>query len=890
MSEVEIMITWLRQSLHRLRSLFLRTQLDCDLDAELRSHLDMAVERNLAQGMNREQARRQALLDFGGVEQTRQIYREGRGLPFLDTLFQDLRFAFRMLRKSPGFTAVTVLTLALGIGANTAIFSYVNAWLIKPLPYPQADRLMVLLSHNAKQGWTSKDVTSTADFLDYQEQSTSFEQFAYWTSWYFNLSSGGPPHRVDGGLVSWNFFQTLGVRPILGRTFLATEAQPGSSHVAILSQGLWESRFAGDPHVIGRTIRLQSDPYTVVGVLPSDFQFPLMGTANIWAPLALLDKERADRHGSWFQAFGRLKPAVTQQQAAAEIATIATRLAKLYPATNTNLTSLLSPLPYEIGKNEGVEQILMCFWMVALVLLIACANVANLMLARAVGRRKEFAMRGALGASRPRLIRQVLTESLLLFSAGCGAGALLAAGGVNWIEHAIPERIRGFLVNYGRVDLDGTTFAYTLGIALLCAVMFGLAPAFQSSDFEFTSALKETRGALSAGWRAARIRRILIAGEIALAIVVLTSTALLVESLAHMVYGDLGFQPKNVMAAQLVLNKYSSDSQVRNFYDQVLTRVRALPGVVSAGAGEYIPFTDSNQVERIHIVGRPAERAGEEHGAQYSAVTPDYFSTMQITLLRGRLIEPRDGPDAPKVAVINDALAREQFPNENPIGQQIAIPLQHKTWTIVGVVHNVKQFTLSDLPDPQLYVSAAQFPTAYMSVVARTSRPAPHLAAAIRNVVWSVDSEQPVSSVRTLGDLITEQNTLMRITTQVVGSFGVLALILGAVGIYGLMAHSVGQRVQEIGIRMALGASPREVMRLVLSQGLQLTLVGVVFGVFGAAGVTRTLSSMLYGVKASDPATFVCIAIFFTLVALAACYLPARRGARVDPMVALRHE
>ena len=752
-----------------------------ELSDEIRTHLEEKKEELVAGGMPRKDAEAAARREFGNATLLEEDSRAVWKWAAMEDFLTDLRYGLRTLRKSRGFAAVVILTLALGIGANTAIFSYVNAWLIKPLPYPEASQLMVLLSHDVKKGWTSKDVTSTADFLDYEKQNTSFERLASWTSWNFNLTSDGPPDRVDGGLVSWNFFQTLGVQPILGRPFSEEEAQPGASHVAILSRGLWQSRFAADPQIIGRTVKLQGETYTVVGVMPANFQFPLMGVANIWAPLALDDKQRADRNGSWFQAFGRLKPGVTQQQGAAEAGSIAARLEKLYPQTNMNLTSLLSPMTYQIGKNEGAQQIVMDFWIVGLVLLIACVNVASLMLARASGRAKEFAVRGALGASRGRLIRQLLTESLLLFSAGGFAGALFAAWGNQWIAAAIPERVRGYLVNYGQVELDGTTLAYTFGIALLCGVVFGLAPAFESTGLDFTRALTESGGRASGSRPAARLRQIFVAGEVALAVVVLISTALLVESLVHMVYGGLGFRTQNVEVAQLVVppNKYSSEAQVRNFYDQALARIRALPEVASAGASEYIPFGDSNQVEHIHVVGRPAAQPGEERGAQYTAVTPEYFSTMQIPLLRGRLIELRDGAGAPNVAVVGETLAKEEFPNEEAIGRQIEIPLRHQSWTIVGVVHDVKQFTLSDAPEPQLYVSAAQFPSGYMSIVARSSRTAPELAGAMRDAMWSVDSEQAVSKIRTLDDLISEQNTLMRVTTQVISFFGVLALFLG---------------------------------------------------------------------------------------------------------------
>ncbi|MFZ0036533.1 MAG: ABC transporter permease [Candidatus Acidiferrales bacterium] len=810
----------------------------------------------------------------------------------MNNFIQDITYALRALRKSPVYAIIAIITLALGIGANTAIFSYVNAWLIKPLAYPQADRLMVLLSHDTKQGWTSNGVTSTADFLDYEKQDTAFEELASWTPWFFNLTSDGQPERVAGGLVSWNFFQTLGATPMLGRVFLPEESQPASSHVAILSRGLWQSRYAGDPQIIGRSIKLQGETYTVVGVMPASFQFSLMGIANIWTPLALDEKQQADRVMGWFSAFGRLKPGVTQAQAAAEITGIASRLEKLYPQTNTNATTLLSSMTFEIGKNEGTQQVMILFWIVGLVLLIACANVANLMLARAARRTKEFAVRSALGASRARLARQLLTESLVLFTAGGAAGVLFALWGVHWIADSIPARIRGYLVNYGRVDVDFNTLAYTLGIALVCGIIFGLVPAFESTGLDVNGALKESASQASGSRRGAWLRRGFVAGEIALAVVVLISTAMLVESFVHMVFGSLGFQPANVVTAPLVIpkSKYAGDPQVRNFYDQVMARVHALPGVVSAGASQYVPFGESSSTVVIHVTGRPPAQPGEEIGALYSAATPDYFSTMQIPLIRGRLFGSGDGEGAPNVILIDETLMRQQFANEDPIGKQMDFGDKHTVGTIVGVVGDVKMYSTSDRPHREMYVPSAQFPSAYMSIVARTAGPAPDLPAAIRNAVWTVDSEQPISLVQPYDDVISEQNAGNRILTQLAGFFGVVAMLLGAIGIYGVMSYTVEQRTREMGIRMALGASPGDVTRIVLWQGLKLSLVGVVIGMIVAAGTTRGMVTLLYNVKAGDPITFFGVAAFFTLVALAACYIPARRAMRVDPMVALRYQ
>jgi putative ABC transport system permease protein len=882
----------LNDVLIRLRALFRRKTVEGELHDELSFHFEQHARKLVEAGMSREEATRQARLEFGGDDQIKEECREARGLNLLETFVQDLRYGLRTLGKAPGFAAIAILTLALGIGANTAIFSYVNAWLIKPLPYPQSDRMMIFLSHDTKKGGTGDSVTSTADFCDYQAQNSSFEELVPYTGWYFNLTGDGPPDRILGGLVGWNFFQALGAHPLLGRTFLQTEGLPASSHVAIISRGLWESRFAADPRIIGRTVTIQGETYSIVGVMPANFQYPLMGVANMWAPLALDDKQRNDRAMSWFQAFGRLKPGVTQQQAGAELSSVSARLEKLYPQTNTNQTMVLSPMLFEIGKNEGAQQILACFWIVGLVLLIACANVANLMLARASRRTKEFALRGTLGASRGRLIRQLLTESLLLFVAGGAAGALFGLWGVHWIENSIPERIRGYVVNYGRASLDLTTLSYTFGIAVLCGIVFGLAPAFGSSGVDLNRSLREASGQIPGSRLAGRLRSAFVAGEIALAVVVLICTVLLVKDFARSVYGDLGFQPHNLMVTELAIppTKYKTAAAIRSFHDQVLARVQALPDAASAATGQYVPFSESNQVKVIHIVGRPPAELGEELGAQYTAITPGYFQTMQIPVARGRVLEPGDGPDSRKVVIINETLMHQQFAEQDPIGQQLEIGDNHDISTIVGVVHDVKLFSLTDRPMREIYVSAAQFPSGDMAIVARSDRPTTDLANEIRSAVWSVDADQPVSTVRTMDDVITERNSGDRILAQLLAFFGVLALLLGAIGIYGVTSHSVQQRVHEIGIRMALGASSGQVLRMIVGQGLKLALVGIACGLLVAAGAARAMASILTTVKASDPITFVAVPVFFTLVALAACYIPARRGAHVDPMVALKYE
>lgn len=809
----------------------------------------------------------------------------------MQTLWQDLRYGVRMLAKSPGFTAIAVLTLALGIGANTAIFSYLNAWLIKPLPYPQSDRLFILESHDKKRGWTSESLSSTASFLDFQKQNTSFDQTVGWTSWNFNLTGDGTPALIEGGRVSWNYFDVLGARPILGRTFTQDEDGPSAQHVAILSQGLWQSRYASDPKIIGRNIKIDGEAYNVVGVMPGAFQLPLMGVANLWTPLSLTDKDRADRGSSWFSAFGRLKPGVTHEQASVECAAIFGRLESQFPQTNTNLTLLVTSMQDIIGQHEGVPQLEICLVIVGLVLLIACANVANLMLARATARTREFAVRGALGATTPRLARQLLTESILLFFAGGVGGAFFGLWGMKFIDSWIPGHVRGFLVNYGHVDLDVTTLIFTLGVALLCGLVFGLAPAFENARLDVNRTLKEASGQASGSKRGAHLRQIFVAAEIALAVVVLISATLLVKSFVISVRSNPGYNAENLMIAQVALpkTKYAQDWSQRNFTEDVLARIRALPKAVSVGAASSVPYGGFGQAVEVQAVGKPAPRPGEQRGARYTAVSRDYLSTMQIGLVEGRLFNSADEQGSPSV-IINQTFARQFWPNEDPIGQKLQFGQQHAVCTIVGVVQDIKMFYVRAQAERQMYVPLAQFPSATLGFAVRTSGDSPAMATATRDAIWSVDRDQPVSSVEPLETLITIANAGNSVINKLMVFFSALAMFLGIIGIYGVMAHLVSQRTHEIGIRVALGATPWQVLRMVMSHGLKLALIGISVGALLALGATQGLANQLYQVTPYDPPTFVGVPLLFALVAFAACYLPARRGTRVDPLVALRYE
>jgi putative ABC transport system permease protein len=875
-----------------IKHLFSRGRDFSDLSDEMRAHLEEKIEELVARGMSRKDATHAARRAFGNLTLTEEDSRAVWRWPSIEDFFSDLRHGLRLLAKSPEFTAVAVLTLALGIGANTAIFSYINAWVLKPLPYPHADRLTMFLSHDKKNGWTGEHLTSTASFLDFQNQNSSFEQTTLWAGWNFNLTGDGPPALVEGGRVSWNYFDALGAKPILGRTFTPEEDQSGAAHVAILGEGLWKSRYAAEPKIIGRGITIDGEPYTVVGVMPGTFQFPLMGIANLWTPLALTDKQRADRGSSSFSAFGSLRPGVTLQQAEAECAAIFGRLERQFPQTNTNLTLLVSSMTDEIRRKEGGPELLICLAIVGLILLIACANVANLILARATNRTKEFAVRGALGATRNRLLRQLLTESILLFFLGGAAGTLFGFWGMRWIEFQIPGHIRGYIVNYGHVDLDTATLGFTLAITLLCGLIFGLAPACANSRLNLNQTLKEVSAQASGSNRGVRLRRIFVAAEVALAVVVLISATLLVKSFLISVRSSPGYNPANILVVQLALpkTKYAEDSRLRNFDDDVLARIRALPQVLSVGAANSVPFGGFGRWVGVEAVDKPLPQPGERRTAQFTSVSTDYFSTMQFALLKGRWFTSEDAPGNLPSAIISQTFAQHYWPNEDPIGKQVRFGEQKTVCAIVGVVNDIKMYYLRARPEMQMYVPLAQFPSPTLGFVVRTSGNPAMMAAAIRDAIWAVDKDQPISSVEPLDTLMAIVDAGNRVITQLMVLFGLLAMFLGAIGIYGLMSHLVAQRTSEIGIRTALGATPFQMMSMIVGQGLKLALLGVAIGVLVALGAARLLASLLYQVTPSDPLTFIGVPILFAIVAAAASLIPARRAMNVDPIVALRYE
>jgi putative ABC transport system permease protein len=796
----------------------------------------------------------------------------------VDTLLQDLRYAARTLTRSPGFTLVAVFTLALGIGANTAIFSVVNAVLLRPLPYAEPERL-------ASAGWLMR-----GDYLVARERSRSFEELAlYRASVGFNLSAAGEPERVTGAHASPDLFSILGVAPLLGRTLLAHEERPGEDGVVVLSHALWRQRFGGDPAVVGREVMIDSEPRTVVGVMPPGFDFPA-GDALLWVPLPL---DPADPVALWGggggQSLGRLRAGVTPAQAQAEIRALASEMRE----ANT----LWTPPP-EYGMEREVTalqeqmvgevrtRLLVALGAVGLVLLIACANVANLMLARAAARRKEVAIRTALGAGRFRLIRQLLTESTLLALLGGAAGLALAFGGVRLLIGGLPADTP----RVAEIGIDVGVLGFAAAVTLLTGLLFGLFPALRTSRQDLHAALRGGRGA-SEGAGQRRLSSALVAGEVALAVVLVIGAGLLIRSFWTLLRVDPGFRVESIVSARITPPeiRYGQAAQQRAFYGELLARTEALPGVSGAALVDRLPLVGGFAGLAFEVEGQPFVPGTAAPMVETRRITPDYLRLMGIPLLSGRPLADADREGAPDVALINEAMARQHWPGEDPVGRRFKPVWWQNRWiTVVGVVADVRQYGLASAVEPEMYRPFAQEPAGTMMLVARTAAEPPVLAANLRSTVAAVDPEVPVSEVLTLEQVVSRSVAAPRFTMLLLAVFAAVALLLGAVGIYGVVAYSVTRRTREIGVRMALGARVEDVARLVIGQGLLLTLVGVAIGLVVALAATRVLSSLLYGIEPTDPVTFLAVPLLLTLVALLASYLPARRATRVDPLVALR--
>jgi putative ABC transport system permease protein len=870
-----------------------RRRAEVELEEEIRTHLELETEQNIEAGMSPEEARYAALRTFGNVALYKEDSRTMWGFRSLETLWQDVRFGMRMLVKNPMFTAIAVVALALGIGANSAIFSVVNTILLRPLPYHDPERLVMVWEDDTKGGFP-KDTPAAANFIDWREQNQVFEDMAAIASESFNLTGDGEPERIDGRRVSASLFPLLGVEPHLGRVFLPEEDQPGAHRVVLISHGLWQRRFGGEANIVGRSLTLNGESFTVVGVMPKGFQFPNRG-AELWVPIAFSTQEAANRGRHYLEVVARMKQGVTTEQAQAEMSMIATRLQQQYPAYNAHLGATVTPL-HEHLAGEIRPALLVLLGAVGFVLLIACANVANLLLARAAARQKEIALRVALGAGRLRLIRLFLIESILLAGLGGIVGLLLVVWGIGLITAFIPDNIS----QAKAVSVDLNVLAYTFGISVLTGLIFGLAPALQVSRFNLNETLKEGGRDSAAGRSGNRIRNLLVVAEVAVSLVLLVGAGLLINSFMRLRGVDPGFRADKLltMQVQLPMLKYPEHARRSAFYTELLSRVEGLPGVKSAAVTTNLPLYRQGNSIGIGIEGRPdpAPGQGKRPTVVTRVISPQYFSTMGIQLLQGRALAAQDRVDSPAVAVINETMARRFWPGEDPLGKRITPGASNSTnpddWiTIVGVVRDVRQFELNAEPRPQMYLSYEQASFfAPRDLVVRTEGDPLSLADAVRRTVWEVDRDQPVSNIRTMEDIISESVARQRFSMLLLGIFAGVALLLAAVGIYGVMSYSVAQRTREFGVRMALGAQRSDVLKLAVGQGLKLVLAGVVIGVVAALALTRVMSSLLFEVSATDPVTYITISVVLISAGVLASFIPARRATRVDPVIALRYE
>jgi putative ABC transport system permease protein len=801
----------------------------------------------------------------------------------MDALMQDIRYAARSLRRSPAFTVVAVLTLALGIGANAAIFSVVDGVLLRPLAYANPEALVMVWGHNENIG---NETASLPDFRDWRERNTVFESMAAVANTRFDVTGDGEPERVDAALTTANFFHVLGVTPALGRAFNAEEETSGRDRVVVLSHGFWERRFGARADAVGRTITLSGLPYTVIGVAPAGFRFG--NPSEMWAPLRT-DTTRG-RRADFLTVVARLKPGVTMGQAQAQMSTVGRALEAQYPASNTGWRPELVSLKEQL-VGDIRPALLVFMGAVGLVLLIACANVANLMLMRAAAREREMAIRAALGAGRKRIVRQMLTESILVALVGGALGLLLAVWGVSSLGAAQAAPIP-------RLDesgVDGRVLAFTLVLCLGTGILFGLAPALRLGSDRTQGSLREGARGASDGIGVNHLRGALVLGEVALALILLVGAGLLIRSFDRLSSVNPGFDSHSVISAQIVLPRvrYAESNNQLAFFDQLLQTTRAMPGVESVALTSDAPLSGGGNYLSFEVAGRPPAAANAVQDAEVLVSGPDYFRTLRIPLRSGRNFSAQDDARATRVVVINSAMARRYWPGGDPIGARITLgdPADSSSWrTVVGVVGDVRQNALNDEPYPQLFLPVAQTPQRAMLLLVRTSGSPASLAGPSRRAVAALDPDLPVSDIRTLDERLDQSVAQPRVSMIVLGIFAVMALVLAAVGIYGVLSYTVTQRTRELGIRMALGAESKSVMRLVVGQAMTPVLIGVILGLAGAWGATRLMSSLLFGVSATDPLTFLAVALFLLVVAALASWLPARRATMVDPLIALRAE
>lgn len=881
-----------RQLLHRARSLFRRAQLDRDLDAEIASHVQLAIEENLQRGLSPDDARRQALLRFGGSQQAKEQHREVRSLPFLETLLQDIRYSLRMLRKSPGFTTIAVLTLAFGIGTNTAIFSMVNALLLHPYRFHNLDSLVLLWeSRGIDEGPDARQI-SAGDVTDVRADSQLFADVASYQCPDFNLSSEGRVDVARGCRVSANFFYVLGAAPALGRLFSSIEETPGSDQSVIVSHSFWQSRFAGDPQLLGKSVRLSGRNYTVVGIMPPDFNYPV--SMELWVPLALTPAEKSDRTQLSLEALARLKPGVTVAQASAALNTFSRSLSGLYPKTNTGRALNVLQLRKELYV-YSLPLFLLLQAAAMFVLLLACANLANLLFARMIARQRELAVRSALGANRTRLARLVISEMSLLALLGGGVAIAASFWSVRILRESISPDWTKWVPGWDGIRVDSTVLFSTILLSLFLGLVFGLATALHLRHINLNTVLKET-GRGSAGPARGRLRNGLVSAQVALALILLVCAGLTMQGFNRLAQAYQGFQPEQVLKFEVSLpeNAYPDGAKRNSFFQTALRGVSSLPGVSDAALTSNLPASNvDNEKTLFTIQGRPALQASEAPAADLQIISGDYFSVLKIPLIAGRFFTEADNTTAARVAIISRTMANRFWPASDPLGQRFKLGAADSAepWmTVVGVVGDARQNWWNPATFPVIYQPYLQSSRSFFRFVLRSASDPTAGASAARAAISQVDPEIPINELRTLETEVRDSVAIVHVMGVLMAIFGFVALLLSSIGVYGILSENVAQRTHEFGIRYALGANPRDVLRLVFRHALTVSGIGLAIGLPISFAASRAMAAFVFGIVSVSVPVLASLAGLLILVALVAAYFPARRALRVDPMVALRYE
>jgi macrolide transport system ATP-binding/permease protein len=883
----------LQTSLHRITSLFRRRDLEADLNAEVHSHLEMAADLNMRKGMSAGDARRQALIGFGGVENVKELYREQIGLPMIETLLQDIRFGFRMLRRSPGFSLLAILCLTVAIGSNAAVLSWIEGILIRPYPAVAHQERMVALSSITHGG--RRDGMSLPDFIDFQKNSRLFESFIVDRIMGTTLSIGDRAERATGSIVSSNYFDALGVHPILGRGFRPEEDSGRNAHpVTVISYQTWQDRYGGDPAIIGRQQFLNGVQHTIIGVAPKGFDGTFVGYAfQFWVPLSMQETFTApykleDRSARWIEGFGFLKPGVTRQQAQSELSAIARHLENVYPATNRGFDVKIYPLwetPFN-GASTFFSTLEICLAVVIFVLIIACANVSNLLMVRAFARRQEITIRLAIGAGRSRLLRQLLTEGLILSAFAAVGGLLFARWCRNLLVLFSPPLPNGIIVNLPG-EIDWRVLAVSVGVCILATLLFALVPAIQASKVDLAGSLKSDSTGVVGGSAKSRLRASLVLIQVSLSFVLVVATGLLIQSSRRMRDASPGFSTDGVLTSTVDLFAAGYDKvRAKNFRDQLIDRVQALPGIQSAAFSRSLPFSYSGYSPSTISVNGYVSAPDEDMTVEFNSVSPEYFATVGIPLLAGREFTRVDDEKSAPVAIINQSMASKYWPGRDPIGDHFLV--KDQSLQVVGVAKDSKYRSMRENPAPFYYLAIRQSvpvnSALYMKTTLSPAAIDPELAQQIR----AIDPGLATMETITLRQQVDRMSYAQQLAVALLTVFGVIALLLAAIGLYGVMSYSVSQSKRELGLRMALGAGASDLLRLVMSQGMMLTAGGIVLGGIASLALTRLIGDMLYKISPRDPMSFASALVVVAVVSLAACFLPAWRASRIDPVRALR--